>query len=156
MDSTDCQALLSTAIKKALQALSYENAQFLAERLHAMEPTKPEYNYLLAKTHYLQGNIKFAHSLVDGISDDQFCVLLYANCCLELGLISQGESTLRSWIEKNSHIKSYELSNAYCLLGKLNRRVGRLEEARKALLSCIDIDPLNWIAFKILAEIGMF
>jgi tetratricopeptide (TPR) repeat protein len=173
------EQLLALAISKSIQTFSYENAQFLAERLLAIDPTSVSHLFLLAKTHYLQQNYKFAYFLLDTIEHGP-SVLLYAECCLKLLKLENGVLALRKWIstsidrtdnnnDQNSSSNRISptdqnnssdkcdlglLSAAYCLLGKIERRVGRVEQARLALQSCVEIDPLNWTAYKLLAEIG--
>ena len=110
------ESILKSRIDKAIECFNYETALFLAERLVTICKTSADYNYLLAKVHYLMGNTRFASSLLDLTGDHEPSVVLFTNCCMKLGLYKQGEEIIKRYIDQNSE---NELSVPYLLLGKL-------------------------------------
>ncbi|KAJ3306747.1 anaphase-promoting complex subunit cdc27 [Kappamyces sp. JEL0829] len=152
-------SILIPAIQSAIDSFQYHNALFLAERATAIDPspsTGVEALFLLAKTHYLLGNKKQCKAILEGlVSSSGPCVLLFATCCLELNHLQEGQHALRTWLEHHQTNNDVLVkASIYCLLGRIHRQVGRLKDARDALVKCLELDPINWTAFCMLADIG--
>lgn len=140
------------AIKHSLQTFNYQNAIFLAERLAVSN--QPEASLTLAKIQYQLGKKAICKSLLDSCSDNVVVVLLYANASMDLDQFQDGETTLRRWLAKSISVEDHYSSAVYYTIGKICKSVGRLKEAKEALITAIEFDAFNFTAFQLLSDLG--
>lgn len=115
--------LLFNAIQHSMDYYDYKNAIFLAERAVAIDSTNQESLFLLAKSHYLDGNKNTCKLYLDSNTSHGPSIVLLGTCCLDLKLYSHGQATLRKWIDLNKSNCSdpSELASAYSCLGRISR-----------------------------------
>lgn len=162
-------AQLKQLIYYHLDNESLDNANFLAGRLHAVEPRNPDASHLLALTHLRLRRFKAAFDLSQkyGANGRHLgCAYVFALACQELGRYSEGISALekakatwngRSYWNKHSETTRRHLpdSAAVCnLLAKLWRGHGDLRKAGDYYIEAHKANPFVWDAFQGLCDIG--
>ncbi|KAL1296648.1 hypothetical protein AAFC00_000131 [Neodothiora populina] len=167
----------STFAVSQLQQLVYyhldnealENANFIAGRLHAMEPRNPDTSHLLALTYHRLRRSKaafdFAHK--HGANGRHLgCAYVFALACHDLGRHTEGICALEKsrplWIGRNYWAKNSEPSRRHIpdaaavnnLLGHLWRGHGDARRAGDCYIEAHRASPFAWEAFQALCDIG--
>ncbi|KAL1842392.1 hypothetical protein VTJ49DRAFT_5351 [Mycothermus thermophilus] len=142
--------LLKQAVYYHLDNLSYQNALFFAERLHAHDQRSPESAYLLALSHFRLGDTRSAYE-----------------ACLDLERFKDGISALEKarplWTAKCSvgrHTASArapypDAAAVSCLLGKLYRAYDDKKRAVACFEDALKKNPFMWDAFTTLCDMGV-
>lgn len=148
--------LAKKIVKEYISNFNYESAQFLAEQSMITFPNDEELQFLVAKIYFLQGHLERSKDTLFSTSTYFPTVLLYSQCCFQLGRAfwTLGQSCLKGWIDLHSEQRDMEMAVALGLMGLIERRIGRIDEARRYLTEAVELDPLNMQAYLILAEIG--
>jgi anaphase-promoting complex subunit 3 len=161
--------LLKQAVYYHLDNLSYSNALFFAERLHAHDQRSPESTFLLALSHYRSGDSRSAYevSKPSGCRGVHLgCSFIFAQSCLDLERYKDGITALEKarplWAAKCSigrHTTSArapypDASAASCLLGKLYRAYDDKKRAIPCFEDALRANPFMWDAFTILCDMG--
>lgn len=110
------QMSLIESIQQSIALFDYTSAQFLAERLHAQQNNISNTS-LLARIHYLKGEIKISMGLLDPTCSDYQTLYLFGLCCLDLEKFQDGEAVIKRCIDLEGP-NPVQLSAAWCLLGK--------------------------------------
>lgn len=146
-----------------------DNANFLAGRLHALEPRNPDSSHLLALTYLRLRRHKaaFDYSQKYGANGRHLgCAYVFALACLELGRNQEGALALEKakalWVGKSHWNKHSETSRrhlpdaaaAHALQAKLWRAHGDLPKAGDAYVEAHKANPFIWDAFEGLCKIG--
>lgn len=146
-----------------------DNANFLAGRLHALEPRNPDSSHLLALTYLRSRRFKAAYDSSQryGSSGRHLgCAYVFAQACLELGRNTEGCTALEKakslWAGKSNWNKHSDTSRrhlpdaaAVCtLLAKLWRAHGDLKKAGDYYIEAHKTNPFLWDAFEGLCRIG--
>lgn len=146
-----------------------DNANFLAGRLHALEPRNTDAQHLLALTYLRSRRFKAAYdfSQRSGVTGRHLgCAFVFAQSCLELGRNGEGYTALEGcrklWAGKNDWNKHSETSRRHMpdapavltLLGKLYRAHGELRKAGDCYIEAHKHNPFVWDAFDGLCKIG--
>ncbi|KAK4123270.1 TPR-like protein [Parathielavia appendiculata] len=162
--------LLKQAVYYHLDNLSYQNAVFFAERLHAHDQRSPESAFLLALSHYRFGDSRSAYevSKLPGCRGIHLgCSYIFAQSCLDLERYRDGITALEKarplWAAKCSigrHTTSArapypDASSASCLLGKLYRAYDDKKRAVPCFEDALRANPFMWDAFTILCDMGV-
>jgi anaphase-promoting complex subunit 3 len=162
--------LLKQAVYYHLDNLSYPNALFFAERLHAHDQRSPESTFLLALSHYRSGDSRSAYevSKPSGCRGVHLgCSFIFAQSCLDLERYKDGITALEKarplWAAKSSigkHTTSArapypDASAASCLLGKLYRAYDDKRRAIPCFEDALRANPFMWDAFTILCDMGV-
>lgn len=147
-----------------------DNANFLAARLHALEPRNPDSSHLLSLTYLRAHRFKAAYdfSVKYGSNGRHLgCAYVFAQSCLELTRYSEGitalEKTRATWSRKNDWDKHSETSRrhvpdapaALTLLAKLYRAHGEMQKAGDCYIEAHKQNPFVWDAFEGLCKIGV-
>jgi anaphase-promoting complex subunit 3 len=147
-----------------------DTANFLAGRLHALEPRNPDSAHLLALTYYRQRRYKAAFDFSQryGASGRHLgCAYVFALACLELGRNTEGTTALEkaknlwnhgkmNW-KKHSETTRRHLPDApavWTLQAKLWRAHGDYKKAGDCYLEAHKANPFTWDAFEGLCKIG--
>ncbi|KAA0183970.1 Anaphase-promoting complex subunit 3, partial [Fasciolopsis buskii] len=132
------------------------------ERLYA-ETNSCESLYLLATCLYRIGRPKQVSRLLNSASSlTQKSRYLLARCFFDFGLLTEAEEALlgpsltQKSLEEFSFAFEDQAPYAVLLLGDINRRQGRMNEAARCYKKCLELNPLMWSAFKNLSAIGEF
>lgn len=146
-----------------------DNANFLAGRLHAMEPRNPDSAHLLALTYLRLRRHKAAHDAAHKYGSNGRhlgCTYVFAQACLSLKRSLEGAAALdkaRSlWRAKNHYNKHSDLTRRHCpdaaavntLLGKLWEAHGDMRKAGDCYIEAHKANPFIWDAFDGLCKIG--
>ncbi|CAK4031045.1 related to 20S cyclosome subunit (Nuc2 Cdc27) [Lecanosticta acicola] len=147
-----------------------DNANFLAGRLHALEPRNPDSSHLLSLTYLRSQRYKAAYdfSFKYGANGRHLgCAYIFAQSCLQLGRNTDGihalEKARGSWSLKNDWDKHSETSRrhvpdapaALTLLAKLYRAHGDMQKAGDSYIEAHKQNPFVWDAFEGLCKIGV-
>ena len=96
----------------------YDNALFLSERLHGLDPRSAEALYLLATCHYRAGQNKIAYDFLKQIAlkgAHLGCAYVFAQVCLALGKYTDGVAALEKsrslWEGKNNLSEKVEIND---------------------------------------------
>lgn len=150
------------AIWYCLNSYHYEDATFLAERLHA-EVGNNDTVYLLATCYYRSGRKQQAKYLLERHCEihNAKCNLLYARCCLDLGELQKGLLRLNGLLSlrvctEEEVVAEYgqDAALAFWLLGEMNRQLQHVKEAALHFKRCLKYNPFLWTAFQSLCEMG--
>ncbi|KAF2768317.1 TPR-like protein [Teratosphaeria nubilosa] len=146
-----------------------DTANFLAGRLHALEPRNPDSSHLLALTYFRQRRYKAAYDFAQkyGASGRHLgCAYIFAQACLELRRYTEGTAALEkaksSWAgrlnwKKHSETTRRHLPDApavYTLMAKLWRGHGDWQKAGDCYIEAHKANPFTWDAFEGLCRIG--
>ncbi|KAK3117893.1 anaphase-promoting complex subunit cdc27 [Teratosphaeriaceae sp. CCFEE 6253] len=146
-----------------------DTANFLAGRLHALEPRNPDSSHLLALTYFRLRRFKAAldFSQKFGASGRHLgCAYVYAQACLELGRYTEGCAALEKakglWVGKMSWRKHSETTRrhlpdapaVHTLMAKLWQGHGDLRKAGDCYIEAHKANPFIWEAFEGLSKIG--
>ncbi|EME84784.1 uncharacterized protein MYCFIDRAFT_65039 [Pseudocercospora fijiensis CIRAD86] len=146
-----------------------DNANFLAGRLHALEPRNPDTSHLLALTYFRSQRFKAAYdfSLKYGANGRHLgCAYIFAQSCLQLGRHMEGVTALEkakhAWLNKNDWNKHSETSRRHlpdasavlALLARLFRAHGDLRKAGDCYIESHKCNPFIWDSFEGLCKIG--
>jgi len=146
------EAQLVSAIQYSLNLHLYQNALFLCERLVAGFP-KEENFLLLATCYYHSKQIHRAYHLLKNSANPQSCYLL-SLCCMELGKHDEAENALTWNAADSQHAKIPNGAAGLYLLGKIARRSNRHTLAIERFRQALKLDPLLWVAFEELCQMG--
>nr|POF07092.1 protein bima [Quercus suber] len=146
-----------------------DNANFLAGRLHALEPRNPDSSHLLALTYLRLRRFKAAFDFSQryGATGRHLgCAYVFAQACLELGKYYEGcaalEKTRGSWVGKSDWSKHSETSRrhlpdapaVWTLLAKLHQAHGDTRKAGDCYIEAHKANPFIWDAFDGLCKVG--
>ncbi|SMQ49350.1 unnamed protein product [Zymoseptoria tritici ST99CH_1A5] len=146
-----------------------DNANFIAGRLHALEPRNPENSHLLALTYFRLRRFKAAYDFSQkyGANGRHLgCAYIFAQACLALGRNMDGVTALEkcrsAWAGKNHWNQHSETSRrhmpdasaALTLLAKLWRAHGDSGKAGDLFIEVHKQNPFVWDAFEGLCKIG--
>ncbi|KAK4502525.1 hypothetical protein PRZ48_005950 [Zasmidium cellare] len=146
-----------------------DNASFLAQRLHALEPRNADAQHLLALTYLRARRPKAAYdfSHKSGASGRHLgCAYVFAQACFDLERYSEGSAALEAcrklWMGKNDWNKHSETSRRHLpdapavltLLGRLYRAHGELRKAGDCFIEAHKQNAFVWDAFEGLCKIG--
>ncbi|KAI7296275.1 TPR-like protein [Hortaea werneckii] len=146
-----------------------ETANFLAGRLHALEPRNPDSAHLMALTYYRLRRFKATYDFSQkyGASGRHLgCAYVFAQACLELGRYTEGCAALEkarvmwtgkiNW-KKHSETTRRHLPDApavYTLMAKLWRGHGDMKKAGDCYIEAHKANPFIWDAFEGLCRVG--
>ncbi|KXS95175.1 hypothetical protein AC578_11155 [Pseudocercospora eumusae] len=146
-----------------------DNANFLAGRLHALEPRNPDTSHLLALTYFRSQRFKAAYDFTQkyGANGRHLgCAYIFAQSCLHLGRYTEGVTALEkaknAWLSQNDWNKHSETSRRHLpdasavlsLLAKLFRAHGDLRKAGDCYVESHKCNPFIWDSFEGLCKIG--
>lgn len=146
-----------------------DNANFLAGRLHALEPRNPDSAHLLALTYFRLRRFRAAYdsSHKYGVHGRHLgCAYVFAQVCLELERYSEGilalEKSKSAWGSRNDWNKHSESTRRHLpdapavltLCAKLHKAHGDVRKAGDCWLEVHRLNPLVWDAFEGLCQIG--
>lgn len=146
-----------------------ENANFLAGRLHALEPRNPDSSHLLALTYLRLRRFKAAADFSQryGATGRHLgCAYVFAQAALQLGRYLEGcnalEKTRSAWVGKSSWSKHSETSRrhlpdaaaVWTLLAKLYQAHGDARKAGDCYIEAHKANPFIWDAFDGLCKVG--
>jgi len=161
--------LLKQAVYYHLDNLSYHNALFFAERLHAHDQRSAESTFLLALSHFRLGDSRSAYEVSKpaGCRGVHLgCSYIFAQACLDLERHKDGITALEKarplWAAKCSigrHTTSArapypDAAAVNCLLGKLYRGYDDKMQAVACFEDALRANPFMWDAFTILCDMG--
>ncbi|KAK4143856.1 uncharacterized protein C8A04DRAFT_37088 [Dichotomopilus funicola] len=168
--SSAISGLLKQTIYYHLDNISYQNALFFAERLHAHDQRSPESAYLLALSHLRLGDLRSAYEISksSGCRGAHLgCSFVFAQSCLDLDRYKDGIAALEKarplWATKCSigkHTTSGrspypDAAAVNCLLGKLYRGYDDKKRAVSCFEDALRANPFMWDAFTILCDMGV-
>ncbi|KAL9531907.1 hypothetical protein SMMN14_04235 [Sphaerulina musiva] len=146
-----------------------DTANFLAGRLHALEPRSPDAAHLLALTYYRSRRYKaafdFAHKF-GSTGRHLGCAYVLAQACLQLGRYSEGVTALEKaksqWAGRNEWQKYSESSRRHTpdaaavltVMGNLHRANENYVKAGDAYMEAHKMNAFTWDAFEGLCKIG--
>ena len=146
-----------------------ENANFLAQRLHAYDRRNQDSLHLLTLTYLRLRRYRAAHewSHQFGHSGKHLgCTYVFAQACMHLGRITEGITALEKakplWVgrsdwQKHSDTSRRHLPDAaavYTLMGKLWRLHGDTRKAGDCFVEAHKANPFIWDAFDGLCKVG--
>ncbi|OQN98499.1 hypothetical protein B0A48_15760 [Cryoendolithus antarcticus] len=146
-----------------------DNANFLAGRLHALEPRNPDSSHLLALTYLRKHRNKAAYDAAQKYGSNGRhlgCAYVFAQACLALERNVEGTSALEKarshWQGKSSWGKTSETSRRHLpdapavqtLLAKLWQAHGDLRKAADCYVEAHKANPFIWSSFEGLCDIG--
>jgi len=146
-----------------------DTANFLAGRLHALEPRNPDSSHLIALTYFRLRRFKAAYDFSQkyGASGRHLgCAYIFAQACLELGRYTEGCSALEKakslWVGKMNWKKHSETTRrhlpdapaVYTLMAKLWRGHGDMKNAGDNYIEAHKANPFIWDAFEGLCKVG--
>lgn len=156
--------LLTQQIHHHLDTDLPETANFLAGRLHALEPRSPDSAHLLALTYFRLRRLKAAADTAQKFGSNGRhlgCAYVFAQACLQLGRATEGvgalEKSKSSWTGKAQRLQQrFMPSTAACwtLLGKLWQTHGDLRKAGDCFVEAHKANPFTWEAFDGLCSVG--
>ncbi|KAK5109860.1 hypothetical protein LTR62_006467 [Meristemomyces frigidus] len=146
-----------------------DTANFLAGRLHALEPRSGDSFHLLALSYYRLGRYRasydFSHKL--GANGKHLgCAYVFAQSCLNLGRNTEGCTALEKaknlWVgklhwKKHSETTRRHLPDApavYTLMAKLWQAHGDARKAGDCYIDAHKANPFIWEAFEGLCKLG--
>lgn len=146
-----------------------DNANFLAQRLHAAEPRNPDASHLLSLTFLRLRRFRAAYDFSQkyGANGRHLgCAYIFAQSCLELEQNTEGVAALEkarnAWTGRNDWKQHLESSRRHIpdaaavlsLLAKLWRAHGDLPKAGECYIEAHKLNPFVWDAFEGLCKIG--
>lgn len=136
-----------------LNNYEYENAIFLAERLHAEVPAE-EAAFLLGTCYYRAGRVNEAHYLLQNISFTlPQAKFLFAKCALTLKNFKEAETVLGT-IDSICAEFGEQAPYALLLLAKIYNVTERRNKAADAYRRALALNPFMWKAFTQLCNMG--
>ncbi|AEO68988.1 fed7ec0f-7d21-49ba-af38-a3fc69b6a51d [Thermothielavioides terrestris] len=162
--------LLKQTVYYHLDNLSYQNAVFFAERLHAHDQRSHESGFLLALSHFRLGDSRSAYEISKPSAfrgAHLGCSFVFAQSCLDLERYKEGITALEKarplWTAKCSvgrHTASArapypDAAAVSCLLGKLYRAYDDKKRAIPCFEDALRANPFMWDAFTILCDMGV-
>lgn len=154
---------LKAAVWHALNYYAYEDASFLAERLF-LENRSSETLYLLATCYFRQNRASEAYDLLKRThSTAPKCRLLFAQCCLKLNKLFEGEQILignstdtsLTAIDSNITSEFQELAGiCFSVLANIYRKCHRLEHAVYFYRCSLKRNPFLWSNYANLCQAG--
>ncbi|KAL2261767.1 hypothetical protein VTK26DRAFT_3408 [Humicola hyalothermophila] len=169
-NSATIAGLLKQTVHYHLDNLSYQNALFFAERLHAHDPRSPESAFLLSLCHLRLGDPRSAYEISKPTGQRGLhlgTAFIFAQSCLELERYKDGITGLEKarplWTPKCSvgrHASATrapypDAASASCLLGKLYRAYDDKKKAVACFEDALKASPFMWDAFTILCDMGI-
>lgn len=159
---------LLKAVQNSLNHCNYENALFLCSRAESLCPRRPEAMYYRALSLFQEGQPMAAYGLLvlsENIKTGLHLssAFLLARVCFELGKLQEAErllvdllSRLDSCVSADIHklIPQVDPAEAYHLLGRIQRRTNRTQNAIVSFQRAFELNPLAWESFKELCELG--
>ncbi|EMC93805.1 hypothetical protein BAUCODRAFT_59879, partial [Baudoinia panamericana UAMH 10762] len=146
-----------------------DTANFLAGRLHALEPKNPDSSHLLALSYLRLRRFKAAYDFSQryGANGRHLgCAFVFANACLDIGRYPEGCAALEkakslwhgkvNW-KKHSETTRRHLPDApavYTVMAKLWQAHGDLRKAGDCFIEAHKSSPFTWEAFEGLCKIG--
>ena len=151
------EQVLREQVWRSLRLNLIGNAIFLAERLFA-ENAEEENAYILAVAYHRQGKPVRAKEALRGRKGEQ-CRYLLAQCCVELGELTEAESELAGGAGVSYDSGEYQNrvpngAAGFYLLGRVCRLTGRSKQAVKHLRTALELNPLLWSAYEELCQLG--
>ncbi|XP_023946429.1 cell division cycle protein 27 homolog [Bicyclus anynana] len=147
------QEPIQVIVWDCLNNYEFDNAVFLAERLHA-EVTSEETAFLLATCYYRAGRVNEAHHLLHNISLTlPQAKFLLAKCSLELKFYKDAEHALGT---KDTVASEFGEQAPYALhlLAKVYNITERRSKAAEALRKALSLNPFMWKSFTQLCQMG--
>ena len=146
-----------------------DTANFLAGRLHALEPRNPDSSHLLALTYLRLRRFKAAYDFSQkyGANGRHLgCTYVFAQSCLQFGRYTEGVAALEkakgSWNGKSNYNKHTEVSRrhlpdapaCWTLLAKLWQAHGDWRKSGDCYIEAHKGNPFLWDAFEGLCKVG--
>ncbi|XP_071943025.1 cell division cycle protein 27 homolog [Antedon mediterranea] len=155
------QEPVQATIWHCLTYYAYQDAIFLAERLHAEVGTE-ETLFLLATCYFRSGKPNRAYTLLtDKGCRTPHCKYLLARCCLQLKKYAEGETILAGSVLTKQHTLeeiSAEYGELSCfvlsLLGKILSKCERQPKASECYKHSLKLNPCLWSSFEALCHLG--
>ena len=158
-----------------LDADLLDTANFLAGRLHALEPRNPDSSHLLALTYLRLRRWKAAHDFSQryGANGRHLgCAYVFAQSCLQLGEAGQiskfveGTNALEkckgTWVGRSNFNKCTDTQRrslpdaaaCWTVLGRLYQAHGDAKQAGDCYIEAHKSNPFVWDAFDGLCKVG--
>ncbi|KAI9183925.1 anaphase-promoting complex subunit cdc27 [Blastocladiella emersonii ATCC 22665] len=163
---------LALAIQSALDHLDFATAHFLADRLVAFFPLRPDARYWLARTLFHQNRpAAAALALRDFIGVSAACRFLYARACVAAGQLHDAEAALVARVDAKtgavvlrpvkgvkgngvSFVQPPAPAAVWTLLGDIYRRTERPAVAAHCHARAVAGSPFQWTSFTAVCELG--
>ena len=152
------ESQLVDAIHESLQNYLHSNASFLGERLLAERDCEDHRN-LLADCYLAENKPNKAYEVLKGCKTDM-ARYKFAVSCMRINKLKDGERALNppENIPRSLHNKAEAPvpngSYGLYLLGAINERQQKYEEAKKFYLRALDMNPTLWSAYERLLKMG--
>ncbi|KAK3717620.1 anaphase-promoting complex subunit cdc27 [Vermiconidia calcicola] len=160
--------LLTQQIHQHLDADLADTANFLAGRLHALEPRSPESAHLLALTYLRLRRFKAAADTAQkhGSNGRHLgCAYVFAQSCLQLGRGTEGIAALEKskslWGSRSPNNADTarrrfipDAPSCWTVLGKLWQAHGDMRKAGDCFVEAHKSNPFVWEAFEGLCKVG--
>ncbi|KAL4712028.1 hypothetical protein ACJJTC_003695 [Scirpophaga incertulas] len=148
------QEPIQVIVWDCLNNYEYDNAVFLAERLHA-EVASEETAFLLGTCYYRAGRVNEAHHLLQNTSlslpQSRF---LLAKCSLDLKIYKDVEVALGSNLDIIASDFGEQAPYALQLLAKVYNTTERRSKAAEAHRKALSLNPFMWKSFAQLCNMG--
>lgn len=169
-NSATIAGLLKQTVYYHLDNLSYQNALFFAERLHAHDTRSPESAFLLSLCHLRLGDSRSAYEISKPTGQRGLhlgTAFVFAQACLDLERYKDGITGLEKarplWSAKCSvgrHTTTTrapypDAATTSCLLGKLYRAYDDKKKAVACFEDALKANPFMWDAFTTLCDMGI-
>jgi anaphase-promoting complex subunit 3 len=163
-------SLFKQTVYYHLDNMSFENAQFFAERWQAHDPRSSEPTFLLALCHFRLDDFRSAYDVSRQIGHRGIhlgCAFIFAQSCLALERHKEGITALeksRGLWQHKSHLGKHnswsrlpypDSAPVSCLLGKLYRGYDDKKKAISCFEDALRTNPLMWDAFTNLCDMGV-
>ncbi|KAK5170300.1 anaphase-promoting complex subunit cdc27 [Saxophila tyrrhenica] len=161
--TTASALLLTQQIQHHLDTDLLDTANFLAGRLHALEPRNPDSAHLLALTYIRLRRFKAAADSAQKFGSNGRhlgCAYTYAQACLQLGRNTEGAGAMEKskalWTAKIPQRPRFlpDAAAGWTLLGKLWQAHGDSRKAGDCFVEAHKANPFTWEAFEGLCKVG--
>ncbi len=161
--TTPSAHLLTQQIQQHLDTDLADTANFLAGRLHALEPRNPDSSHLLALTYLRLRRFKAAADSAHKFGSNGRhlgCAYVFAQACLQLGRNADGVGALEKskslWTAKTQQRVRFlpDTAAGWTLLGKLWQAHGDSRKAGDCFVDAHKANPFTWEAFEGLCKVG--
>ncbi|CAI4219996.1 unnamed protein product [Parascedosporium putredinis] len=142
----------------------YENALFITERLHALDPENASWTHLVSLCCLRLGRVALAaeHSREKGLRGQHLgCSYVFAQACFRQKNYSEGIAALRQaqplWTDDQALSERFapDYAAANRLLGKLYKASGDVKSAINCYVAAVETNPFMWDAFTDLCDNGV-
>ncbi|KAL7666565.1 Anaphase-promoting complex subunit 3 [[Candida] zeylanoides] len=161
---------LRSVVLRSLDTFNYANAEFVCERLLALDASNVASAHLYGLTLMRRGRHKACFNFLAGQPDDLGCSYLYARSCLQLAKHKEGvvrlaraAATLERDRDSAAARVNYEShrsvlpspSAVHHLLGDLYASMGDTKNAALSYTAAVQLDQFDFEAFQKLARLGV-